>query len=85
MKKTSLLILGALMATMSLKVFANEMGNSPRENMNVSQEKANFRVVDKVENGYQQLDYMKGNTEDNRPPYVEGAGCCSYMQGNNYR
>lgn len=73
------------MATMSLKVFANEMGNSQRGNMNPSQENSSFRVVDKVENGYEQLDYMNGNTENNRPPYVEGAGCCSYMQGRDYR
>ena len=85
MKKTSLLILGALMATMSLTVFANEKEKTQRENINIVQEEANFKVVDKVENGYQKLDYINGNTENNRPPYVEGAGCCNYMQGTNYR
>ena len=73
------------MATMSLKVFANEIGNSSRERMSSVQEGSNFRIVDKVENAYEPIDYMDGNIENNSPPYVDGEGCCSYMQGRDYR
>ena len=89
MKKTSLLILGALMATMSLTVFANEKGTMMEENINNTQTERTFRIVSNGAAQTQQLDTTKYNNnmpqENGRPPFVEGGNCCSNGGNFNYR
>lgn len=78
------LVLGLVIGAMGVTSFANENSQNISDiNLNnVVQNEATFKVLNKENNKYEQIDNTEYNSKtqnlNNRPQYMNPANCCNY-------